>query len=453
LFIVALVALAFGMAAGVAAQTAPGAPAKVRAAAWPYTAVVYFTPPASDGGSAITNYTSNVKLAAATDGRSENAPQATDGPSAPTDFLLTHQGAGDAVLAWTAAVAGPSPVSHYKIYRNGVAYDKTSSTRYTDSKATNITTPGYGPQPYVPASIYKYTVSAVDTQGHEGPQQERCTAWVYHDGVDFWTLSKNSYNGGVNCNTKDTAGSPQNGAPCDIAVTVTNRANWWQPFSGQPFLHNMTPTTWAMELGAFNYMTIDLKPTVAGQTWKLNVISRVSPGDNFNSAQVILGGADRKFVPQAQPGKWATYQVPFLNASGFANGSSLQVGIGKYYGSISGTSLTVTKMVSGMNVQGSSYLSGAGIRPGTASSTGTYVLGSNATSGQAGTYAIAPAQSAANTLITAQRTNMYKFSLADLTGLSRNTYYVDNIGFTTQQGFSSAPTSESLSAFVPARGL
>jgi hypothetical protein len=119
-------------------------------------------------------------------------------------------------------------------------------------------------------------------------------------------------------------------------------------------------------------MTIDLNPTVAGQTWKLNIISRVSPGDNFNSAQVILGGADEKFGPQAQPGKWATYKVPFLNSSGFANGSALQVGMGKYYGSIAGTSLKVTKTVSGMNVQGSSYLSGAGITPGTASSTGTY---------------------------------------------------------------------------------
>src|SRR5208337_112387 len=93
LFIVALVALAFGMDGGVAAQT-------------------------------------------------ENAIQATGGPSAPTSFLLTHQGANDAVLAWTAAVAGPSPVSYYKIYRNGVAYDKTNFTTYTDSKATNITTPG-----------------------------------------------------------------------------------------------------------------------------------------------------------------------------------------------------------------------------------------------------------------------------------------------------------------------
>jgi hypothetical protein len=180
------------------------------------------------------------------------------------------------------------------------------------------------------------------------------------------------------------------------------------------------------------FETADLKPTVAGQTWKLNIISRVSPGDNFNSAQVILGGADQKFGPRAQAGKWAAYKVPFFSASGFANGSSLQVGIGKYYGSISGTSLRVTQMASGMNVQGSSYLSGAGITPGTASSTGTYVLSSNATSGQAGTYTIAPAQSAASTLITAQRTNMYEFSLADLTGLSRNTYYVDNIGFTTQ---------------------
>jgi hypothetical protein len=346
---------------------------------------------------------------------------------------LTHQGTSDAVLSWTAATAGANPIAHYKIYRNGVAYDTTTSTSYTDANAPNATTPGYGPAPYVPATVYAYTVSAVDTQGTEGPQQKQCTAWVYHQGVDYWTMMTNNYNyGGTTIVDQDTGGNPRNGAPYDIAVTGTAAGGIFQPFSGQPFLHNMNPTYWAMELGMFNYMTIDLKPTVANQTWRLNIISRVSPGDNYNTASVILGGADQSFGPQAQVGVWATYKIPFLNASGFADGSSLQLGLGQFYGSIAGGTLTVTQMVSGTNVQGSSYLSGGGIIQGTSTSTGTYIVSTLGTTGETGTYTVVPTQTVGNVLITTQRTNMYKFSLTDMTGVSSNLYYVDNIGFTVQ---------------------
>ncbi|MGO9994681.1 MAG: Calx-beta domain-containing protein, partial [Steroidobacteraceae bacterium] len=41
------------------------------------------------------------------------------GPGAPGNFQMTHQGASDAVLTWSAAAAGANPVDHYKIYRNG----------------------------------------------------------------------------------------------------------------------------------------------------------------------------------------------------------------------------------------------------------------------------------------------------------------------------------------------
>ncbi|MGO9993188.1 MAG: hypothetical protein ACLPTF_11845, partial [Steroidobacteraceae bacterium] len=97
-----------------------------------------------------------------------------------------------------------------------------------------------------------------------------------------------------------------------------------------------------------------------------------------------------------------------------------------------GTTLTVTQNVSGINLQGSSYLSGAGIVKGTGSSSGTYIDSSSGDTGIAGTYNVSPAQSVANTLITAQRTNMYKFSLIDPIGNAGNVYYVDNVGFTAE---------------------
>jgi hypothetical protein len=50
---------------------------------------------------------------------------------------------------------------------------------------------------------------------------------------------------------------------------------------------------------------------------------------------------------------------------------------------------------------------------------GTYILNKSAT---------VPA----GTTINMQRTNMYKFSVIDETGLQNNVYYMDNIGFTTK---------------------
>jgi hypothetical protein len=353
-------------------------------------------------------------------------PPPTGAPSAVTNFQVTGQGQNSVSLSWTAAAAGANPVASYKIYRNGVAYATATGTTYVDAAATNVTTPGYGPQPYIPATVYSYNVSAVDSAGNEGPQAANCTAWAYHNGVDNWTMQTNNYSGGLSFTTTDTAGAPASGTQ-DIAITISSAANWWQPFSGEPFL-STNPTFWAMELGMFKYMVIDLKPTRAGQTWNLNLISRVTIGDNFNSANVTLGAG--QYGPVAQVGVWGTYKIPLVD---------LAIGFGQYMGLIAGTTMTVTELISGIDVQGSSYLSGTGIVQGTANSTGTYVGGTMNLSGGLGVYPISPSQTVALTTITAQRTNLYKMQLDDgsgkagggTVGTPGNVYYVDNIGFTT----------------------
>jgi hypothetical protein len=92
----------------------------------------------------------------------------------------------------------------------------------------------------------------------------------------------------------------------------------------------MNPTWWAMELGMFHYMTIDMKATVAGTTLKVNLISRITTGDNFNSAVVTIGGPDERYGPQAQVGVWTTYKIPFLNPSGDSTDLySAQMGFGQ----------------------------------------------------------------------------------------------------------------------------
>jgi hypothetical protein len=87
-------------------------------------------------------------------------------------LLLTNQGANTETIAWTAAVPGSNPIDHYKICRNGVAYDTAPAPAptYTDQSATNATVPGDSAQtPHSVATVYSHNVLAVDTQGNEGP--------------------------------------------------------------------------------------------------------------------------------------------------------------------------------------------------------------------------------------------------------------------------------------------
>jgi hypothetical protein len=349
-------------------------------------------------------------------------PPPNGAPGMPGNFEMTHQGASDAVLVWTAAAQGDNPVDHYQVYRNGKALATTKELTYTDSAATNITTPGPGPYPYQPATVYSYSVSAVDTKSVEGAQQKNLVAWVYHNGTDYWTTATNN----ANYNTTST-----NNGTNGITVTVQQDAHQWQPRSGNPFLHNMSPTEDAMELGAFSYMTLDFKAKTDGEQLTVDVVTRETTGDNFNSASVTLGGSDAKFGPASKAGQFVTYKIPFVTA-GAKDGDALMIGVGTFTASISGTTMTVTKLLSGINVQGSSYLSGTNVNLGDSSHTHTYVGGTVGTTGQAGTYTIAPSQTVASTTITAQRTNVYKFGIDLTNGKAGDTFTVNNIGFSAQ---------------------
>ncbi len=320
------------------------------------------------------------------------------GPAAPTNFLLTNEGANSETLSWSAA----SGAASYKIYRNGTAYASTSATTYTDTAATNATVPTFA----APATIYSYTVSAVDASGNEGPQATNLTYWVYHNGGYFWGAGGTNDYSDVTANYKDTAGIPESGS-YDIAI-ASKPGGYYQPFSG-----GTASPEWAAEIGAFKYMILDLKPTIANQKWRLNIISRLPQGDVYNNAPVTLPG---NYGPAPVVGQWATYKVP-LNPD-------LAVGTGSFVGSISGSTLTVTAVNPGMSVQTTAWLTG----PGIAADTTINSFGSG--NGGVGTYNLNKSASVpAGTTINMQRTNMYKFSLTD-DGGSANTYYIDNVGFT-----------------------
>jgi hypothetical protein len=318
------------------------------------------------------------------------------GPAAPTNFVLTNEGANSETLSWSAS----SGAASYNIYRNGVAYATTSATTYTDTAATNATVPSFA----APATIYSYTVSAVDSSGNEGPQATDLTFWVYHNGTYSWAGDYSN----VKLNYKDTAGAPQSGT-YDIAVS-SFAYGYAQPYSG-----GSASPEWAADIGAFKYMILDLKPGVANQKWRLNIISRLPQGDVYNNAPVELPG---NYGPAPVVGQWATYKIP-LNPD-------LAVGTGYTVGSISGTTLTVSAVNAGMSVQTTAWLFG----PGISADTTINAFGGGNVGGGVGTYILNKSATApAGTTINMQRTNMYKFSLID-DGSGSNVYYMDNVGFT-----------------------
>ncbi|MGA2033836.1 MAG: hypothetical protein ABSG68_16410 [Thermoguttaceae bacterium] len=323
-----------------------------------------------------------------------NSPLASG--TTPTNLTLTAQKATSVSLSWAAADGAAS----YKIYRNGsVIASGVKGTTFTDGAATNAINPAWT----TAATPYTYTVSAVGSSGTESAQAP-LTCWMYHNGVnnipgDFSSTVQNY---------KDTMGVPQSGTT-DISITSKSKWGYTQPFSGAPICRD-----WTLDINAFKYMTLDLKPTLARQSWNLSINSRVPPGDVYNKAQVILPG---KYGPAPVVGKWATYKVPLAD---------LAIGTGSFVGSISGTTLTVTRLISGVTVQPTMFISGPGI------AAGTYVAAFGSGSGGAGTYTVNNSQTVRSETIHGQRTNMYKFWLRDNQdpGVANNLYYLDNVGFT-----------------------
>jgi hypothetical protein len=335
-------------------------------------------------------------------------------PSAPSSLVMTAQSQNSISLSWSVAAPGAAPIARYKIYRNGAEYASATGTTYTDTAATNANSPVSNSQPTlaIPNTIYAYAVAAVDTAGNEGPQQANATFWVYYNGVFNWGGDFSYPSGGITNNYSSTAGTPEDGA-YDISVTDIIGAGFL-PYAGK------TVTTWDMEGGSFNYISLDLQPTMAGQDWEIFMFSRLPPGDvaPWANQTLVAGG----YGPTPTVGKWATYKIPL---------SALAIGVTQMTASISGTNLVVTSIDSGVPMSSGGYVLGPNVP------TGTYITSNGPGNGGVGTYTIAgPGISAstqvASTSMTEQHTGIYKFSLVDrnAAGSGNNVYYIDNIKFT-----------------------
>jgi hypothetical protein len=347
----------------------------------------------------------------------QNAMPAIPGaPAAPTALTMTNQGTDSISLTWNPAAPGNAPIAHYNIYRNGAPYAIAKSTSYTDHKAINTNSPvtNAGPAMEIADSVYSYAVAAVDTAGVEGPRQANATFWVYHKGTFDW-LGDYSYPspGGITIDYQDKSGAPEDG-PADIKVTATAKDAGFLPYSGK------TSAQWALEGGSFNYLSMDLKPTLPGQDWQIFMMSRLPPGDVTPWSFALLS----KYGPAAQPGKWATYKIPL---------AALSFGFTKFTGSISGTTLNVSSVDSGVPIDGGGFITGPGIPK------GTYLAGFSKPGGGPGTYSVAGPGISASTSVPAvemleQHTGIYKFGLVDRNKSepANNVYYVNNVKFTVE---------------------
>jgi hypothetical protein len=334
-------------------------------------------------------------------------------PTAPTELVVTSQSAHEISLSWGAATARAAPIAHYNIYRNGTLCGTTKSTKYNDRSAADANSPSTGgeyPTLITANTVYRYAVSAVDTAGNEGPQQADATFWVYHNGVYNWQGDFSYPGGRIDINYSDTSGAPESGR-ADIKVSYSAKAAGFQPYAGK------TTTSWDMEGGAFAYISLDLKPTMDSDAWRMYMLSRLPSGDVAPCANVQLG----KYGPAPVSGKWATYKIPL---------SDLTIGFTHFTGSITGTTLTVTSLGSGVGVDAGGYLTGPGVPA------GTYITGCG-TNGGPGRYTIAGPGISASTAVPSsemieQRTGIYKFALVDDGGAETNHYYLNNIKFTVE---------------------
>ncbi len=109
------------------------------------------------------------------------------------------------------------------------------------------------------------------------------------------------------------------------------------------------------------------------------------------------------YGPAPVVGKWATYKIPL---------SVLTIGSTHFSGSISGTTLTVSSVSSGVGLDAGGYLTGPGVPA------GTYITAFSKPGGGAGTYTVAGPGITASTSVPStgmveQRTGIYKFGLSD----------------------------------------
>jgi hypothetical protein len=116
-------------------------------------------------------------------------------------------------------------------------------------------------------------------------------------------------------------------------------------------------------------------------------------------------------------GQWTTYKIPLAD---------LGIGTNMITASVSGNTMTVTAVSNNVLLADGGFVTGPGI------AAGTYITAFGTGLGGVGTYTLSSSQNVSSETLQYKRTNVYKVGVQDTTGLTGQTYYIDNFGFTAQ---------------------
>jgi hypothetical protein len=282
---------------------------------------------------------------------------------------------------------------------------------YIDTEATNSNACNL----FQPATPYAYAVTAVNSNGESAKAYPR--VYLYQSGVSNQSESDDSY--GLASENWTSTANVQSGSIAAIQLNFDAGGGF------QPISQSSLVPAFDLELGGgFEYLTVDVYQTESpGASFTASMISR--PGSNAGSdvfpfSTVVLINADgTSDYGTLAVGSWGTLKVPLADFT---------IGVSTFYGYISGTTLTMTSLVSGGGPDAGGYITGAGVTAGTyintqpGSLSGPFTLNNSMTVGSSGS----------PVLLTCQRTDFYKFGFyptgePDVPGLT----YLDNLGWTT----------------------
>ena len=346
-----------------------------------------------------------------------SGPGGGSSADAPSDLLLIEQGVDHAKLTWTAPKSGA--VDHYAVYRNGVAYATSKETTYTDASAPGTEIAGLD----APATIYDYAVAAVDAGGHEGPKTTQFAVYGYRgaDGGSTWGDSDYSY-GLEPLDWKDASGASPSGGTDVKCIFHDGTGGGFQPFSNAPQV-----PIYALEIGAFKYLTFDIESEHGSSNdFYVAVYSRLPFGDVYTWVDVRI-----KTYVKLEDGKWATVKIPLADLH--LSTDKITASIGAPYGNANGkptATLHVTSIDAGSAVDNGGFITGSGLNG------GVYVVAAAQNAGT-GTFTVQGDGITGSTTVASramgyQRSQMYKINVGLNDGMAGGDVFFDNIAFTRE---------------------
>jgi hypothetical protein len=313
---------------------------------------------------------------------------------------------------------------------------------YNDTQSTNCTYPGFN----APGVVYSYAVSAVDSQGNEGPK-------AYPSAYQFYGYSNTffgnfDYDGTQTWN--DTNGAPLNGPYDTYAEFSTNGGGLLMTFGGfapyPPYGNGTTPgclcPSSRLEVGAFNYLVFDIKPTdntfQTSQLQYYGVTRAYGNSGGGDSGHWSTVDVRQYCTPPLAVGQWSHCKVPFSALTyGFSYGSGSFAATSQYNGTLTITNFTSLPCA---GPDGSAYVSGPGIPPNTYINMSNYNSNTSPPSGSGPwVYEVMSPNIVGNETgsgaYTFQNTSIYKhgFQWSPPGSHSSNlgNWYMNNIGFST----------------------